>query len=61
VFSSRWSLTQNDLLTSVDISDDGSTAITGSSDRTIHVWDLDTGEHKLTLIEQWGGISSVAF
>ena len=45
---------------SVAISHDGSFAISGSDDNTLKIWDLGTGEEKITLSGHSGSVNSVA-
>ncbi len=49
-----------DAITSVVVSSDGLTAITGSADKTVKVWNLETGQLIRTLTGHSGEISSVA-
>ena len=45
---------------SVAVTDDGSRAISVSNDRTLKLWDLETGEHIRTLEGHTGGVNAVA-
>ncbi|KAF3889982.1 MULTISPECIES: WD40 repeat domain-containing protein [Nostocales] len=50
----------SDKITSVAISSDGLTAVSGSADKTIKVWNLSTGKVIRTLTGNIGEVSSVA-
>ena len=50
-----------DSVNSVAFSPDGTTLASGSSDKTIRLWNADTGEHKQTLTGHTGSVYSVAF
>jgi WD40 repeat protein/tRNA A-37 threonylcarbamoyl transferase component Bud32 len=50
-----------DELTSVALSSDGHLIITGSSDRTAKVWDIESGKELFTLTGFFGQVISVAF
>ena len=45
----------------VAFSPDGSTLASGSRDRTIRLWDTETGQHKLTLDEHSSGVTCLSF
>jgi len=49
-----------DIVRSVALTPDGRQAVTGSSDRTVRVWDLASGECLRTLEGHTAGVSSVA-
>ena len=42
------------------VSSDGTTAVSGSDDKTVRVWDLTTGECRQTLAGHTDGVLSVA-
>ncbi len=51
----------HDSTSDITFSPDGSTFASGSYDRTIRLWDVETWMHKHTLKGHAGGVSSVAF
>ena len=42
-------------------SPDGKRLVSGSEDKTVKVWDAETGQETLTLKGHTGGVTSVAF
>ena len=46
---------------SVAFSPDGNTIASGSRDRTVRLWDAETGEHRHTLTGHTDSVRSVAF
>ena len=50
-----------DNVLAVAFSPDGSTLASGSRDRTIRLWDTETGQHKLTLEGHTNGVTCLAF
>ena len=49
-----------DAVLSVAVSSDGTTAVSGSADKTVRVWDLTTGECRQTLAGHTDGVLSVS-
>src|SRR5262249_15755379 len=48
-------------ISSVAVSPDGKRLVSGNYDRTVKVWDADTGRETLTIQKHWGSVLSVAF
>ncbi|MFM6672699.1 MAG: WD40 repeat domain-containing protein, partial [Dolichospermum sp.] len=50
----------SDSVTAIAFTPDGKTVISGSSDKTIKVWDLETGQEKFTLLGHSHWVRAIA-